>query len=346
MIAQLNQLSIGYSTRKEKQVVAEGLTASLKRGQMTCLLGANGTGKSTLMRTMCGFLKPLAGSMIIDGNDVMTTDEKAMARLISVVLTDRVDVPNATVEEIVGLGRSPYTGFLGRMNNDDYQTVNHSLEQCHISHKRHALLSELSDGEKQKVFIAKALAQDTPLIVLDEPTAFLDLPSRVEVMQLLRELCRTQQKCILMSTHDLDLALQMADRLWIMQSGIPLITGSPEDLLLSNAFQPIFNNRGIEFDNRSGLFQIKHHHLFDIEAKGHGFEFVLLRRALARKGIRLLGNQQPEGIYICIKNDSPKPYSLWIDNEEVTHSSSCEAFISQSLEIIYQWKKIPSTIEQ
>lgn len=245
----IRQLSIGYRlhTRQQK-VVSENMNASLLTGQMTCLIGTNGAGKSTLMRTLAGFQKPLAGEVLLQGRNMNEYDDRELARLIGVVLTERVDVNNMTVTEMVALGRSPYTGFWGRLNDEDRQIVADSIRLVGITHLAGRMIQTLSDGERQKVMIAKALAQQTPVILLDEPTAFLDYPSKVEVMQLLKRLSREADKTILLSTHDLELALQMADTLWLMASDGQLHIGSPHDLASQGHLSQLIERDGIIFD--------------------------------------------------------------------------------------------------
>ena len=245
----IRHLSIGYRlhTRQQK-VVSENMNASLLTGQMTCLIGTNGAGKSTLMRTLAGFQKPLAGEVLLQGRNMNEYDDRELARLIGVVLTERVDVNNMTVTEMVALGRSPYTGFWGRLNDEDRQIVADSIRLVGITHLAGRMIQTLSDGERQKVMIAKALAQQTPVILLDEPTAFLDYPSKVEVMQLLKRLSREADKTILLSTHDLELALQMADTLWLMASDGQLHIGSPHDLAGQGHLSQLIERDGIIFD--------------------------------------------------------------------------------------------------
>lgn len=320
----INNLSIGYPRKKGMSplLVGKDINASLESGDMVCLLGANGVGKSTLMKTITGFLSALDGVVMLNGKSIHEMNEADISKQIAVVLTDRLEVSNATVFELVSYGRSPYTGFMGRLSANDEEIVNEAIQRCGIGHKTHHLFSSLSDGERQKVTIAKALAQDTPIIILDEPTAFLDLPSKVEIMQLLRSLSSTVGKSILMSTHDLDLALQMADKLWLVDANNPLITGTPEDLLLNNAFQSLFENSGIVFDYKTGLFKVNYNINKTLRVQGHGFEFVMLRRAFSRNGIELKHDHEEGDHWIDIRKDHQQPF-LFMNNNEVlleTHS--------------------------
>jgi iron complex transport system ATP-binding protein len=333
-VLHISKLSIGYGKRKRKKVVHADLKASMYKGELVCLLGENGTGKSTLIRTLCGFQSPLGGEATMMGKNLLKLTEKDLSIMAAVVLTDRVVVPNATVEELVGLGRSPYTGTMGILSKKDKEIVLSSIEQCGILHKRKESLSNLSDGEKQKAFIAKALAQDTPIIILDEPTAFLDMPARVEIIQLLRHIASTSGKSVLMSTHDLDLALQMADRLWLLAPDKPLMEGSPEDLLLNNEFQSLFEKRGIEFDHRTGLFRVGYQFNAMLPVKGHGFEYVLLRRAFARKGVNIIRKDNEHHSWLQIEKDGDKLFSFFKDSQLVLAGDSIEDMVKQTINFL------------
>lgn len=204
-----NRLTVGYRGHR----VVEDISLSLPCGRLVCLLGPNGAGKSTLLRTLCGFQPPIAGTVTISGSDITTMSAAEVARLVSVVLTDRPLTPSLTAREMVGMGRAPYTGFWGRLSDDDRRLVSEAMQTVGIAPLATRRMGRLSDGERQKVMIAKALAQHTPVIVLDEPTAFLDYPSKVAVMKTLARLAHDEGKTILMSTHDLELAAQLGDEL-------------------------------------------------------------------------------------------------------------------------------------
>lgn len=204
-----NRLTVGYRGHR----VVEDISLSLPCARLVCLLGPNGAGKSTLLRTLCGFQPPIAGTVTISGSDITTMSAAEVARLVSVVLTDRPLTPSLTAAEMVGMGRAPYTGFWGRLSDDDRRLVSEVMQTVGIAPLATRRMGRLSDGERQKVMIAKALAQHTPVIVLDEPTAFLDYPSKVAVMKTLARLAHDEGKTILMSTHDLELAAQLGDEL-------------------------------------------------------------------------------------------------------------------------------------
>ena len=206
----LEQLSVGY---KGFPPVVSNINVEIKSGELTCLIGSNGIGKSTLLKTLTGFLPKLSGRLLLDGRDINMLSQRERAKYISIVLTYKSDVQNLSVTEMVGMGRMPYTGFWGKLNTSDQTIVAEAIEMVGIEHLKNRMIQTLSDGERQKVMIAKALAQQTPVILLDEPTSFLDFPSKVEMLQLLHRLAKETNKVVFLSTHDWELALRIADRL-------------------------------------------------------------------------------------------------------------------------------------
>lgn len=233
----LSHLSVGY---KVGHAVVSDINLALQSGKLACLIGENGVGKSTLLKTLTGFLPKLEGSLLLDGKDISEFSQRALARQISIVLTQKPDVQNLTVEEIVGLGRSPYTGFFGKLHANDQQIVDESITAVGIEKLKNRMIQTLSDGERQKVMIAKALAQQTPVIFLDEPTAFLDFSSKVETFQLLQRMAHEMGKLVLLSTHDLELAVRFSDTL-LQVNGDGLRTVSNEEV--SHQMQMIINKQ-------------------------------------------------------------------------------------------------------
>ena len=251
-------LSIGYLLKGGKpKIVHECLDLQLFAGEVTCLLGLNGAGKSTLLRTLCGFQPPLGGEIRLMGKPLTFYSQLKFSLTVGVVLTEKTNAGGITVYELVSLGRHPYTGFFGQLKKQDREMIEQSLEAVGIAHKARHYVAELSDGERQKAMIAKALAQQCPIILLDEPTAFLDVTSRIEMMALLHRLATEQQKAILLSTHDLDLAIQMADCLWLQEKGRSMACGTPEDLIMSGAFESFFGKDGIVFDAMTGKLNME-----------------------------------------------------------------------------------------
>lgn len=252
----LENLSIGYRNGKNTKTVADGINASLNSRCLTCLLGANGIGKSTLLRTLSAFQPKLDGHIYIGNKEIEEYSNKELSTLIGVVLTSKPDVRNMTVTELVGLGRSPYTGFWGNLSEEDMEIVRDSISLVGITKLSQRMIHTLSDGERQKVMIAKALAQQTPVIFLDEPTAFLDFPSKVEIMQLLKQLTRETNKTIFLSTHDMSLALQIADCIWLMHNN-SLSIGTPRELAEEKALTEFIERDGITFDKETLTIRIK-----------------------------------------------------------------------------------------
>ncbi len=239
-------LTTGYKAKKGNAEVSRHLTASLSPNQLTCILGPNGAGKSTLLRTLCGFQSPLSGSVQIKGREVESYTKSELSKLVSVVLTDNSGVKDMTAWDVVGMGRSPYTGFWGRLSLHDEKVIAGSMSLVGIEWLKDRKMHTLSDGECQKVMIAKALAQETPIIILDEPTAYLDYPSKIQMMLLLKELARSLQKTIFLSTHDLEHALQIADCIWLLDKEQGFTTGTPYDLCKDGSIERYFSRKGIE----------------------------------------------------------------------------------------------------
>ena len=225
----IHNLKTGYRSGHKQIVVSDIKEVSLSEGEMVCLLGPNGAGKSTLLRTLTGFQPPLEGDIKLMGKSISEYTSKELAKKVSIVLTDNSHIRNLTVYEVVAMGRSPYNGFWGRLNEHDKEVVSKCLEWIKIEHLSDRKIDTLSDGEKQKVMLAKAIAQETPVILLDEPTSFLYYPDKVHIMELLRHLAHEMNKTILFSTHAIEIALQTADQIWFLD-GKDLITGTPEEL--------------------------------------------------------------------------------------------------------------------
>lgn len=252
----VRNLTTGYFSHESKKAVTSCLTADLYSGNLVCLLGPNGAGKSTLMRTLAGFQRPIAGEIEVLGKPLSDYSPRQLARAMSVVLTEKPMLENMDVETLVGLGRAPYTGFWGRFDKYDYEAVDQAIKTIGIESLRHRDVRTLSDGERQKVMIAKSFAQQTPIIFLDEPTAFLDYPSKVEIMLLLHSLAHQLDKTIFMSTHDLDIALQLSDNIWLIDKTLGVTIGTHAQLTASGALERYFLRPGIRFDHTDGLFKI------------------------------------------------------------------------------------------
>lgn len=308
----LINLATGYHDKKGTTVITNNINACLYNGELTCLLGPNGAGKSTLLKTLTAFLPPVRGEIIIEHKPLCEYSDSELSRVIGVVLTEKLAINNMSVDELVGMGRSPYTGFWGRMDDHDREVVDEAISLVGIEHLRGRMIQTLSDGERQKVMIAKALAQETPIIFLDEPTAFLDYPSKVEIMQLLQKLARDRNKTVFQSTHDLELALQIADKIWLLDKSHGLTVGSPEDLSLNGDMSVYFHREGVDFDMETGLFRIAHDMRHRITLEGSGSRANMVKKGLARHGITTISEHEPGLHFIKVERDNyyldNKPY--------------------------------------
>lgn len=264
-VLRAKDLTVGYRKGNSTSPVISGLNLSLSRGKLVALIGANGIGKSTLLRTLVGNQPPLEGEVSISGIRIGEISRKNLSLLLGIVNTERTQAGALTVREVVSLGRQPYTGFLGILSKNDKSIVEKAMQDAGILHKASSFLAELSDGERQKVMIAKALAQCTPIIILDEPTAFLDVASRMETMLLLHNLAHKQNKAVLLSSHDLSQSMMLADELWVVTNDQKIISGNTEDVVLSGAMDSIFASSIISFDLLQGDFCINLDSQYDIK---------------------------------------------------------------------------------
>ncbi|MBQ2563756.1 MAG: ABC transporter ATP-binding protein [Muribaculaceae bacterium] len=244
-----HDMAVGYGQGNKRTILLSDLNLRLEQGSLVALLGKNGAGKSTLLRALTCDSQPINGSVEIDGKPSDEISKRDLSRLIALVATERIMGGAFTIRELVALGRQPHTGFLGRLSRHDDEVVRQSLEAVGIAHKAEQHVAQLSDGERQKAMIAKALAQETPIIVLDEPTAFLDVASRIETMKLLHSLAREQNKAVLLSSHDISQSLLLADELWVIIQDREVVTGSTEQVVMSGAMDRVFDNSSILFNN-------------------------------------------------------------------------------------------------
>ncbi|WP_428229718.1 ABC transporter ATP-binding protein [Flavobacterium sp.] len=248
-------LTIGYKSKKETVVIAEHLNLNLNSGKLISLIGANGIGKSTLLRTITGIQEPLSGTVFLNDENINTYKTLDLAQNLSLVLTEKLPPSNLSVFELVALGRQPYTNWIGTLTSTDIDKVQQALELTQIGHLAQKKHYEISDGQLQKVLIARALAQDTPLIILDEPTTHLDLLHKVSLFKLLKKLTQETQKCILFSTHDIDLAIQLSDEMIIMTPEL-IVQDEPCNLISNGSFATLFKDEHIVFDAEKGKFVI------------------------------------------------------------------------------------------
>jgi iron complex transport system ATP-binding protein len=309
-----SSINVGYTNSRKENRLFENLNLELYPGQLICLMGPNGSGKSSLIRTFAGLQKPLSGEIRIN------TLSHDRSHQIAVVLTDKINAANLSAYEVIAFGRYPYLNWDIRLSKTDREIIDQSISQVHIEHLIEKKMFELSDGQMQMVMIARALAQNTPLILLDEPTAHLDLNNRVEIMKLLRNLSRTTHKAILVSTHELDLALQMADGIWLTGKEKNIISGFPEDLVLNGAFDSIFQFKG--FDLKSGKIQHESHLGIQVQLKGQGAEYLWTKNALERNGFEV--TDQSGSIQVSVVSNDTLKWNLYKNGSEISFVSLAE----------------------
>ncbi|HEY4788272.1 MAG TPA: ABC transporter ATP-binding protein [Bacteroidales bacterium] len=282
-IIKAHQLSVGYRNGKQITTVIRNLDVIVSQGELIGIIGQNGIGKSTLLRTLARLQDPLDGDIILFGQPFRLFSRNEFAQKVSFVSTEILKLNHCTVRQLVSLGRSPYTNWFGQLSDKDNVMVSEAIEMVGLTSLAERYINEISDGERQRVMIARTLAQDTDIIVLDEPTAFLDMPNKYEVIHLLNELTRTKKKTILFTSHDLNIAMREADRLWILTPGA-FIEGAPEDLVLQHFISGLFDETRLKFDPRKGEFSIRRKPIGSCKLSGKGVAHIWTKRALERLG--------------------------------------------------------------
>lgn len=312
----------GYAAGGHRTAVSERIDETLRAGELTCLIGPNGAGKSTLMRTMAGLQAPLDGVVRFEGADVHRMPPAERARRLAVVLTEPIHVPLLSAYDLVAFGRAPFTGWNGQLNADDHQIVADALDAVGAADLASRDIAELSDGERQRIMIARALAQQPSAMILDEITGFLDLPHRIEVMRLLGRAAHERGCAVLLSTHDLDLALRTADRIWLMPARGPLRAAMPETLVLNGAFQAAFSLDDVTFDEQSGSFRVRHPRHWPVTVNGDPPAAMWTERALERHGFYAVsGGERPDARVEVTSHAAGIRWSLHIDDASHHHAS-------------------------
>ncbi|MCY3779964.1 MAG: ABC transporter ATP-binding protein [Chloroflexi bacterium] len=321
------ELAIGYSRRGRGDVrLGQGLNLRLQSGKLVGLLGPNGIGKSTLLRTLAGVQKPLAGELLLAGDDIRRLKPRDLAGRLSMVLTAIPPPSLMNGYALVALGRHPHTDWLGRMTERDHRQVTAALRSVKGEDLAERPVAELSDGQRQKLLIARALAQGSEIMLLDEPTAFLDLPRRIQTVALLKHLARNEKRAILVSTHDLDLAIRYCDKLWLM-SASGIVSGAPEDLVLDGSLGMAFRASGIRFDTDRGSFFLDPPGRGTIYVEGNCEHANWLRRAVTRAGFEV-GEKPGRTVLSRSGNGHDPGWKLRID-ERVTLHETIEAVLNE-----------------
>ena len=299
---ELNNLSVGYEQSGATPLeILKDISFSASPGEMVALIGSNGIGKSTLLRSLVGFQKYFSGSIKINGLEIKNISAKEIARIMSFVSTENIRVANMTVFDLVAFGRFPYTNWIGKLSEADNLKINESIEKVGLRGFENRLITQVSDGERQRAMIARAVAQDTPLIILDEPTAFLDVSNKYEIFHLLQILAKERGKTIVLSTHDLNIAIREVDKLWIVtEKGN--FQGAPEDAVLNNWLNRLFNNENIGFDEQEGEYYFKKEFKAKVKVEGEGLQYIWTLRALNRLGYQIVIQAEPD-FYVEVYED-------------------------------------------
>ncbi|MBL7875312.1 MAG: ABC transporter ATP-binding protein [Cyclobacteriaceae bacterium] len=303
IVLQTKNLVAGYRLDGNDFALFDNLNLTLRKGELVCFMGSNGIGKTTLIKTLAGLQKPLQGFTEFHSHGS-----------VALVLTDKITSSTMTVYDLVSYGRYPYLNWNIRLSAQDQKLIEESIKQVHLEALTHKRIAELSDGQLQMAMLAKALAQDTPILFLDEPTAHLDLNNRVEIMNLLRTLCRTSGKTVLVATHELDLALQTADRIWLATAERKILEGVPEDLVLNGTFDTVFQFKG--FDLKSGKVSQVPYRKKTVQLEGHGYEYLWTKNALERSGYEV--NTTSTLKIKTTEKDNSISWNLLTENVELT----------------------------
>lgn len=298
----LKNLSVGYrQTGGSKLQILGDINLSATTGEMVAVIGSNGIGKSTLLRSIAGFQEYFSGNIKMNGKELQEINAKEIAQIISFVSTDNIRVSNMSVFDLVAYGRFPYTNWIGVLAENDKIIVKEAINKVGLAGFENRLITQISDGERQRALIARAIAQDTPVIVLDEPTAFLDVSNKYEIFHLLQVLSKQKQKTIVLSSHDLNIALREVDKLWIItETGN--FQGAPEDAVLQGWLNQLFNNEHIGFDLQEGEYYFKKDFKAKVKVDGDGLSLTWTLRALNRAGFQIVVKAEPDFWVKAIQN--------------------------------------------
>ena len=316
MFLSLSNLSVGY----RNHVVLSNLNLSAAECELVALIGRNGAGKSTLMRTIARLQPAISGEVIIAGKLLGRYSRNELAGMLSIVSTDPAGASHLTVRQLVSFGRFPYTNWIGKLTAEDIVLVEEAMQLTGVTSLENKRLHEISDGERQRAMIARTMAQDTGLILLDEPTAFLDMPNKYEVVYLLHRLTRTKRKTILFSTHDLNIAMQAADKLWLMIDG-DLYEGAPEDMVLNHQLARVFEGTKLHFDDRKGEFNIRRKDTQQITLAGEGKSFFWTKKALERLGFSVRKEDDEQQANVTISEGASVLWTVFLHGNRITFSS-------------------------
>jgi iron complex transport system ATP-binding protein len=317
-ILSLVSLKIGYASGKNENVLLPPLTASAGSGELIAVIGRNGIGKSTLLRTLTGLQRPLGGEIFYSGKNIGDFSRMELAQNVGYISTEIVKVSNMNVYDLVALGRFPHTNWLGKIEMEDHEIILDALKKTSMEHFRRKFVSELSDGERQKAMIARILAQNTQIMIMDEPTAFLDIAGKYEILHLMQILSHDSDKTIIFSTHDLQMAISQSDKIWLILDD-KLLEGAPEDLMIAEAFDHLFDSSIVQFNSQDGTFSFRIETKGSIYIEGEGDKRIWTEKAINRAGYSV--SKEKSLPYVIIPSDNMK---FW----QLTTQTSIKEFMS------------------
>jgi iron complex transport system ATP-binding protein len=309
-ILSVESLSIGFGSGRRKKIILPPLNGSAMKGELIAVIGRNGIGKSTLLRTMAGLRKSIGGSVFYSGINIRDLERNDLARKAGYVSTEIINVSNMNVYDLVSLGRYPYTNWYGYIGKADNEIIMNAMHKTSIAGFSNRLLSELSDGERQKAMIARMIVQDTSIMLMDEPTAFLDIESKFSIFHLLHQLTHEEGKTIIFTTHDLQMAVSHSDKIWLINED-GLEEGAPEDLILNGDFDRLFSSSSLQFNSRTGSFSLRIEKRGSIFIEGEGNDKHWTKEAVQRAGLTISVKKtdpyimaEPEGKWLLISSGS------------------------------------------
>lgn len=306
-ILSLNSLKIGYVSGKKENILLPPLSASAIRGELIAVIGRNGIGKSTLLRTLAGLQQPLGGEIFYSKKNIRDYSRMELAQEVGYISTEIVKVSNMRVYDLVALGRFPHTNWIGKIEAKDHMAIMDALKKTSMESFREKFVSELSDGERQKTMIARILAQDTGIMIMDEPTAFLDVAGKYEILHLMHLLSNKNKKTIIFSTHDLQMAISQSDKIWLILDN-KLFEGAPEDLMIAGAFDHLFDSSTVVFNSEDGTFSFRSDTKGNIYVEGDGNKKHWTMMAINRAGFNV--SKEKTFPYIIIPSESNKFWRL------------------------------------
>ena len=306
-IVSLDSLRIGYRSGRKEKVIMKDLNSSALKGELIAVIGKNGVGKSTLLRTIIGLQPALGGKIIYEGKDILEYTRLQLARKAGYISTESIKVQNMNVYDLVALGRFPYTNWSGRIDQENKSKILEAIENAGMTPLSARYIGELSDGERQRAMIARILAQDAGLMVMDEPTAFLDIGSKFEILNLLHNLAKSSEKTIIFSTHDLQMALSQADKIWLLKDSY-IVEGSPEDLMIQGEFDHIFDSSPARYDSDHGTFTLLSTMHGSLYIEGEGILRHWTEKAVNRAGYSV--SKIKTDSYIIIPSGSNENWCL------------------------------------